>query len=236
MKTMDKITQAIERGEVFIAHRAYGKRFFFSTEDMEFGFKFFLGMVTHGGVTLGEMLHVASMVDEKKPDTFVDEMTAIAARVEARARVSLEGRHVVSAREGLLRASHYYRLAIAMVDPRKDSERWRTLHLKARGLFREAALLFDPPIEIVDIPFEDTLLPGYFIKAEPSDRPAKTLVMIGGGETFTEDLYFFTGPAALNAVITLSPSICPGRVACRWRGNTSVRIPKFLSQLSWTMC
>jgi alpha-beta hydrolase superfamily lysophospholipase len=137
------------------------------------------------------------MVDEKKPETFVAETEAMATRIENRARDSLAGEHTISAREGLLRASHYCRIATAMVSPRKDRLRWEALHLKARSLFREAAPLFDPAIEVVEVPFEGTALPGYFIKAEPSDRPVKTLIMIGGGETFTEDLYFFTAPAAL---------------------------------------
>ena len=211
MKNTDRITDAIESGEVFIAHRNYGKRFFYSTEDMEFGFKFFLGMVNHGGVTLGEMFHVASMVDEKKPETFVAEAEAMAARVEIRARASLADGHIVSAREGLLRASHYYRIATAMVSPRKDRVRWEALHLKARSLFREAAPLFDPAIAVVEVPFEGTALPGYFIKAEPSDRPVKTLIMIGGGETFTEDLYFFTAPAALERGYNFATFDLPGQ-------------------------
>lgn len=210
MKT-DTIQNAIDQGEVFIAHRAYGKRFFFSTEDLEFGFRFFFGTVTHGGVELGEMLHVASQANEKKPETFVSEMQALAERVESRARQSLAGGHTISARESLLRASNYQRLATALVSPRKDTETWQALHRMARSLFQEAAPLFEPPIELVEIPFEGTTLPGYFIPASTSSAPQKTLLMIGGGETFAEDLYFFIAPATLRRGYNFAVFDIPGQ-------------------------
>ncbi len=207
----DEVQTAFDQGDVFDAHRTYGKRFFFSTEDMEFGFRFFFGVVTHGGVEFGEMLHIASQVNEKKPETFVHEILALAERVEARARTSLTGGHTVSAREALLRASNYHRIATALVSPRKETETWAKLHRKARALFREAAPLFDPPIEVVEIPFEGTVLPGYFIKAKNSATPCKTLLMIGGGETFTEDLYFYSAQAALKRGYNFATFDLPGQ-------------------------
>ncbi|WP_052360176.1 alpha/beta hydrolase [Solidesulfovibrio alcoholivorans] len=41
-----------------------------------------------------------------------------------------------------------------------------------------------------------TLLPGYFRKAANDATPRKTLLMLGGGETFAEDLVFYSMPQA----------------------------------------
>jgi hypothetical protein len=49
-------------------------------------------------------------------------------------------------------------------------------------------------MEYFEIPFEGTVLPGYFRKAAAGTKPAKTLIMIGGGETFAEDLVFYIAP------------------------------------------
>jgi hypothetical protein len=52
---------------------------------------------------------------------------------------------------------------------------WR----KMRSCFREAAALFAPPIEQIEVPFEGELLPGYFWKPEESTQRRPTLIVIG---------------------------------------------------------
>ena len=197
-KMANRILEAIREGQVFHAHRTYAqKRFFFSTEDFEFGFIFFLGHASHGACTLGEMLYLADQFDESHPESWISGAIGMADRVESRARTSLRNGHRISAREGLLRASFYHRIATAMISPRKDTKVWRDHHERSRALFQEAAVLFEPALEYLEIPFEGTMLPGYFRKPNQSDTPRKTLLMIGGGETFAEDLYFYIGPAAI---------------------------------------
>ena len=194
----NQILEEIKKGEIYHAHRTYGKKhFFFPTEDMEFGFIYFLGHVTHGACTLGEMLYLADQYDDKNPQTWINEAVAMADRVGVRARRSLENGHKISARNCLLRASFYHRIATAMISPRKETEAWKARFEKSRSLFKEAAALFEPAMEYVEIPFEGTVLPGYFLQADKSIRPKKTLLMIGGGETFAEDLYFYIAPAAI---------------------------------------
>jgi len=58
-------------------------------------------------------------------------------------------------------------------------------------------MLFTPELEYIEIPFEGTVLPGYFRKAALGEDPTKTLIMIGGGETFAEDLFFYIAPQAV---------------------------------------
>jgi alpha-beta hydrolase superfamily lysophospholipase len=57
--------------------------------------------------------------------------------------------------------------------------------------------LFDPPIDLIGIPFEDKQLPAYFFTPDVINRKRKTLIMIGGGDTFVEDLYYYICPAGL---------------------------------------
>lgn len=193
-----QIVDALKNKEIYFAHRTYGKkRFFFSTEDLEFGFTYFLGHVVNGACSIGEMLYIASQYNEKKPETWIAEAENMADRIITRARHSLEKGHKISGRDGLLRASFYYRIATAMISPRNDTDTWREYFKKLRALFKEAAVLFDPVMEYLEIPFEGAVLPGYFWKPDQSNTTRKTLLMIGGGETFAEDLYFYIAPAAI---------------------------------------
>ncbi len=51
----------------------------------------------------------------------------------------------------------------------------------------------DTPVETIAIPFEGQALPGYFFRPTFNMQKRKTLIMIGGGETCAEQLYFWAG-------------------------------------------
>lgn len=99
----------------------------------------------------------------------------------------------MSAREHLFRAAYAYRLALVAMLP--DDPRLVPTAKRVRELMRRAGALLEPRLEYVEIPFEGTLLPGYFRRAGDK-RPAPTLIMIGGAETFAEDQYFYIAPQA----------------------------------------
>ena len=66
--------------------------------------------------------------------------------------------------------------------------------------FHTAAKLFSPQIEIVDIPFGDARLPGYFLTAGQSKRP--TLIVLNGGDSTNEEMVHWLGFAAVHVVGT----------------------------------
>jgi alpha-beta hydrolase superfamily lysophospholipase len=68
---------------------------------------------------------------------------------------------------------------------------------KAQWCFQQVVALFNPPIEPVQVPFEGKSLPGYFLRANHENKKSPTLIMIGGGETCAEELYFWVGPAGV---------------------------------------
>jgi alpha-beta hydrolase superfamily lysophospholipase len=97
-----------------------------------------------------------------------------------------------------------------MISPRADRADWENHFLQSRSLFQEAVKYLDPPLEKLEIPFEDGVLPGYF-QATPGRGKTKTLLMIGGGETFTEDLYFYIAPQALARGYNFATVDLPGQ-------------------------
>ena len=169
----------------------------FKQQEFDFFFQWIAGSQTHGGSEVGETFYVAAQIEGGNSEDWVKEWDAMGRRVEARAEQSLAGGHRVSARESYLRAYTYYRATLLFISPVDEIERYRARYAQAQVCFQKAAALFDPPLERVEIPFEGHVLPGYFVKAVADDLPRQTLIMIGGGDTFAEDLYGYIVPAAV---------------------------------------
>jgi len=180
---------AAEDGKEFDAH-ATSFSYFFKDADMDFHFgNLVLGSAVNGGVEIGEAFYAASQIKDGDAASWQKEWYDLAKRVEARGLRALKQGHKVSARDQLLRAAYYYRISLLAMQP--DNPQLEKRGLKSRSLMKRAGALFDPPLEYFEIPFEDTVLPGFFRKADSSGRPARTLLMIGGGETYIEDLFFY---------------------------------------------
>lgn len=167
----------------------------FKNEDMDFYFAWILSHQSEGGSAFGECFYAASHVKDGDPESWYTAWAEIARRVESQATHALEKGHRVSAREAYLRAFTYYQSAAIFIRPR--DQRLREAWQKAQWCFRQAAAHFSPTIEPIQIPFEGKSLPGYFLRGNDGDRKMPTLIMIGGGETCAEELYFWVGPAGV---------------------------------------
>jgi len=178
--------------KVFDAHDT-GVRYHFNDTDMDFNFgTLVLGAAVNHGVEIGEAFYVASRIKDGDAASWQDEWFQMAQLAEARGESSLAAGHKVSARDQLQRAAYYYRISLLAMLP--TDPRLKARAAMSRALMKKAGALFDPPLEYIEIPFEGTVLPGFFRKASHSGKPTKTLIMIGGGETFAEDLVFYIAP------------------------------------------
>ncbi len=147
------------------------------------------------GGAFGELYSTARRIVDEDVESWTVEWSGTAERVEAIAHNCLSGGHVVSAREAFLRASLYWRTGLFYLES-KDPRQLAMYH-RHRSCFRQAAALFDPPIEPVSIPYENgKTLPGYFMRAAATGGPRPTVMILGGGDTTCEELYDFGGGAA----------------------------------------
>lgn len=157
--------------------------------DMDFYLLWALSYVSERGGEPGELLAVASLIDEGDPGPWVSAWLELARRTERRAAGSR-----ASAREAYLRAFTAYRTATFYLKPRDPV--FRETCRDFERCFQAAAERSDFPLSRVSIPFEAADLPGYWLRpTRTSRRP--TLIMIGGGESFREDLYFWAGAAGV---------------------------------------
>ncbi|WP_374772767.1 alpha/beta fold hydrolase [Streptomyces sp. NBC_01310] len=121
-----------------------------------------LGLSAYGGSDVGEVIATASRITSGDYDGWHDAWLSTAGRLETEAR----GAHPVSACDGLLRASSYYRAAEFFLHRNPEDPRM--------------------------IPYEDTVLHGYLYRAAgepPGPRP--TVVMHNGFDGAAEELHFF---------------------------------------------
>lgn len=170
-------------------------RLYFDSPEVDFNLQYILGYGSANGVAIGEALYAASQVNDKDITTWAPAWLDMAARVEDKAVAAATAGHAVSAREAYLRATTYYRTALFGLG--LDDPRLKPCEHNLQRCFAEAAKRFDPPFEPVEITFEDRVLPGYFLRPSADGKPRPTLIMIGGGETYNEELFFLTGDAGL---------------------------------------
>lgn len=186
--------QLADQKTIYDAHRSYVK-LHFEDREMEFAFQWILGSTANGGCEIGEAFSVAGNIKDGNPHSWQEEWAKMAHKLAARAEKSLAAGHRVSAREAFLKAANYYRAALISMLP--DNPKFKEIAEKSRTCFKKAGNLFEPPLEYLELPFENTVLPGYFMKGGTRGQKRKTLVMIGGGETFAEDSWFYIGPEAI---------------------------------------
>jgi pimeloyl-ACP methyl ester carboxylesterase len=194
-------------------------KFLFDDESFSFEALRAAGFANYGGADLGEVLVAARAIPEGDEAAWHREWKAIAQRVEALGRESLQAGHEVSAREALLRASNYYRTAefYRRDDPWNDPEVAELSH-RSRDTFLTAIRLFDFAVVEVAIPYQDTTLPGYLYlvddsgaargersggrtargeRSDDSGTARPTVIYNSGYDSTLEESYFAIAAAAL---------------------------------------
>lgn len=155
------------------------------------------GATPYGGADISECLATAAAVSGTDLASWHAAWTSTAATVLALAGSEQAAGRLESARLAYFRASSYFRTAGVMLMGAPLDQRLAESYAQQTSAFRSgAALLADPP-EIVEIPYEDTTLPGYFFRAGPEAMPRPTVILTGGYDGTAEELYFSNGAAAL---------------------------------------
>lgn len=124
----------------------------------------------YGGADIGECVTTASRITKVDAVLWFDEWFATASRVHAIAQASATNGDKTSAREAFLRASNYYRTAGIFLMGIPVDERMVQSHQLQVDSFRSAAALMSLPPEVVEIPYENTKLPGYFFRCSDDGR------------------------------------------------------------------
>jgi alpha-beta hydrolase superfamily lysophospholipase len=166
-------------------------------DDPQFSFQMLriIGSASVGGAEVGECLSTAYRIAEGDFESWYREWLSTAQRVNEIADGCLAAGHEVSAREAYFRACNYYRAAEFYLHGDPEDPRIKELSDKSIACFDEALHLSGDPLEKVDVPYEDTTLPGIFYLAAETGERRPVLILQTGFDGTMEELYSFAAAA-----------------------------------------
>ncbi|WP_342217339.1 hypothetical protein [Nocardia farcinica] len=163
------------------SHEVYTAGFYDGPWD--FSVRSLLGKVFRGGADVGEVLATIATVAPGDRDGWFASWIALGERVAGLATAAADRGHHVSAAHAHLRAANYFGTALNAIDG-LDGDTARLL-----PTFRAHRRSWDGfvastrwPVERLDIPYEDTTLPGWLFRPDTSDTRRPALVVNNGSD------------------------------------------------------
>jgi len=168
-------------------------------DDAQFWFETvrMFGADEYGGASFGEVLATSARITAGDYDGWYDAWNGIADRIAREGDGQLAKGHKISARDSWLRASNYYRSSEFFLHANPKDPRVSRAYRRSVDSYKQAAQLFDPPIEPVEIPYEHTTLPGYLHRPDRSSRPRPLLIMHTGFDGSAEENHWSGARAAV---------------------------------------
>jgi alpha-beta hydrolase superfamily lysophospholipase len=150
------------------------------------------GMAPTSAVAMGEIDQVVQRLHARigEPQAWWEEWCAMAERVEKTADLAASEKRDATAGNYYLRAGNYYYTGERMIEPgaHKTDVYRKSLRCFHEGLRRRYA-----NVEFVDVPYEGTALPAYFMKSPAAEGPAPTVVVFDGLDNCKEMSVLFAG-------------------------------------------
>jgi len=154
--------------------------------DQSFNFIRVLAGAFEGSCTVGEAFLVGSRITPGDDESWHREWTRMADVSRDRAESALASKHLETARSNFLRAANYYRAAeyfLGHADPRRLFT-FDKVERCSHGYLR----LMNPAGEVVRIPFEDSYLDAYFIRAPGTSSLHPVVICFGGSDEYKDEL------------------------------------------------
>ncbi len=192
-----------------------GTRIRFHNKDMDFMFNWFVGMGSIVGLSHGELFQLVDGMKDGNAGQWRERFGRHGDFLGSRAG-SGKGS---SAAQDRLAAAFCYRAVLQFSDPTADS--FLPLVERMETEFQEGTKGLGVPLRAVEVPFEGKSLPGYFLEHDATPRPL--VVMIGGGDSYREDLFYFGGYPAWRRGYNMLMVDLPGQGKTPSRGLTMLR-------------
>jgi pimeloyl-ACP methyl ester carboxylesterase len=197
----------------------------FKDKEMDWAFRRTLEFMIEKAAEIGECLYVARRIDETDGESWIHEWDRLADRVQALGYESQDAGHLISARECYMRASNYYRTAEYGTSP--THPQFQEIWEKSVDCFRKGAVLFSPPVQCIEVHFEDMSLPGYFWRPKEDGRTRPTLIAAGGNDSCLEEVVWWVGMAAVRRGYNFFTFDHPGHRGAVHRYNNCIKRPDY---------
>jgi len=181
-----------------------------------------LSSAPYGGSEIGELHKIGRMLKDKDPEddgAWFDACLTVADGVREYAVKFDKDGHRYSAAHAYLRACNYYQMAERFRTP-KDKKALDAFRTGVECFHRHAALT-DARIEVVEVPFVDGPLPGYFVHAQNTTSKRTPCVVFFDGLDVTKEIQYMRGvPDLIKRGISCLVMDGPGTgEAIRFRGH-----------------
>jgi hypothetical protein len=168
-------------------------------DDHDFGVRIMLGLASGGGSEPGEVLATIASVAEGDERGWSRAWTELGDRVQCLADSAARGGHLVSAAGAFLRAANYLSVAVGTAARLADEAAVLPAFRRHRAAWERFIDTVAYPAAHVDIPYEASTLPGYFISpSEDSTSARPTLIMVNGSDGPISSLW---GTGAADALL-----------------------------------
>ena len=158
------------------------------------GFINMLSSAPYGGAEIGELHKIGIALRDKAPEddeAWFHACLKVADGVRAHAAKFEHGGHRYAASHAYLRACNYYQMGERFRTP-KDQPALDAFRAGVECFHRHAALT-DIKIEIVEVPFADGSLPGYFVHAQNAKSKKPPCVVFFDGLDVTKEIQYMRG-------------------------------------------
>jgi len=168
---------------------------FFANADFDFEARIALGSTASGIGDVGLVLATLDRITDGDSQSWFDAWTGVAADLAARGEEALGRGHLASASWALLAAAEFYSKALAFVDGLADQSVLLPTFRQGRACWEQVIDASAGRFVRVQVPYEDTTLPGYLLRPDESGAARPTLVMTNGSDESLPGL-FGNGAAA----------------------------------------
>ena len=157
-----------------------------------------LGSAPFGGADMGELDKAGRPLLDRIGDdeAWFAEWRALGDRVRSTAKAAEAAGQRFTAASAYLRACSYYQAGERFRTP-KDGPALEAYRAAVDCFRRYAALTDRPRIEVVEVPYEGSSLPAYFVQAENTDAARRPCVVFFDGLDITKELQYLRGVSDL---------------------------------------
>lgn len=187
MTKMQKVTEDTYSDLSFVGDAKYWSEIMLSSNILTDAVaKHVLGLVYTGMADVGETLQCICDIDKFVDDGWAKSWSAMACKLQSQAEAYEAKGHAQSAATAYLRASTYWRVMLMnytdILSPKVQE--YAQIYMDC---YERYLSLSGYPGEYIEIPYEDTLLPGHIYRSPYAEGKAPLLVITPGRDTWAED-------------------------------------------------
>ena len=182
-----------------------------------------LGAAVDGIGDVGLVLSTLGRIGEVTPQGWFDEWCATAAALAERADAATSAGHAHTARWAYLAASAYYATALGAVDGLADQSVLAPTFAEHRRLWDAYVDAHAGAFVRVEVPYEESTLPGYVLRPDSSGVKRPTLIITNGSDGSLPGLMTFGGADALSRGWNVFVYDGPGQQSMLFQRNVPFR-------------